>query len=74
MTRPDCERERMASISAWNLETWLVEPGHESPRIGSLSIDGNGTTGWVDANGTVTTRLIPQPRARRRRVTPGGAP
>jgi hypothetical protein len=36
------------SIFAWNLGTWLVEPGHDSPRTGFLGIDAQGTTAWVD--------------------------
>jgi len=36
------------SVSAWNLGTWLVEPGHDSPRTGFLGIDAQGTTAWVD--------------------------
>lgn len=38
------------AITAWNLGTWLIEPGHESPRTGFLGIDGSGATTWVDVN------------------------
>lgn len=37
------------NMIAWNLNTWLVEPGHEVPRTGFLAIDSDcGEVEWVD--------------------------
>lgn len=38
------------SVRAWNLSTWLVEPAHEPPRAGFLTI-GAGVPNWVDVEG-----------------------
>ena len=45
----DCYAVPSTGITAWNLNTWLVEPDHPMPRTGFLGIDqADGSAAWID--------------------------
>ena len=37
-----------SNTTSWNLNTWLVEPGHEIPRTGFLGISSDSAVAWYD--------------------------